>query len=237
MKERIIEYDIIENQLGNGDAFRGIIHHELALNNAALVDEIVERNTTVSRQEALAVIDLYEQLIREHLHKGHTITTGLFRADISMSGRFASRSDQIDYKRHRARVVIRPAIKLNKLVCTGLRFHKRRQTRNNYFLSWVGEVDGSLQAGAIGAGSVIKLVGKGLKAYAYENRYELCLNGIDSADAQKHALRVLTATKAKITALVPNNVPPGKYELVLFHRYGSVNRELRMPGIEVVAEG
>jgi hypothetical protein len=119
---------------------------------------------------------------------------------------------------------------------TGLRFHKRRQTRNNHFLSWAGELDGSLVAGKIASGSVIKLVGKGLKSYAYENEYELNLSGSGKPDTAKFNLRVLTAAKAKITALVPNNVPPGVYELVLGHRYGGVSRELSMSGIEVVAE-
>ncbi|MBN1647528.1 MAG: hypothetical protein JW874_05800 [Spirochaetales bacterium] len=232
MSGRIIEYDIIPNQLGNGKSFRGIIHHTHVLNNEALIGEIVSRNTTVTRQEALAVIDLYEQLIKEHLGKGNTISTGLFRADISMIGQFASRSEKIDYGTHRARVVFRPAKKLNKEVCQGLHFHKRRQARNSNYLTFVTEEGSRLPEGTIRAGGVIRLSGKGLKAYRYENSYELTLSG----GGDSYSLRIITTAEANLTALVPPQVPPGEYNLKLVHCYGSVKREFNRDKLRVVAD-
>lgn len=232
MGNQILEYDIIENTLTGGKTFRGIIHHQRVLNNESLIREIVRRNSTVTRQEALAVIDLYEELIKEHLAAGNTITTGLFRADISMTGKFDSMEDKIDYKRHKARVVIRPAVKLNKQICDGLRFHKRRQNRNNTFFTFISEIGNRFPEGTVGTGGVFTLRGKGLKYHRYDNEYELTLTG---ADKQARSLRIISATYGKITALVPNDVPPGVYRLELVHRYGSVNRRFPERSVTVVA--
>jgi hypothetical protein len=231
MSDRILEYDIIENPLSKGQSYRGVIHHQQVLNNEALISELVSRNSTVTRQEALAVIDLYEEVIKQNLAKGNTITTGLFRADISMSGQFESMTDKIDYRKHKARVVIRPAIKLNKEICRNLRFHKRRQTRNNTFISYISEMGSKLAPGTISAGGVFVIRGKGFKYYKHENSYELSLK---QYRGKSHTLRVLSATFGKITAIIPTEFAPGDYELQLVHRYGSVERKFPRRQITVV---
>jgi hypothetical protein len=241
MSKQIIQYEIIPNQLSGGKTFRGIIHHQRVLNNAALVSEIVKRNTTVSRQEAVAVIDLYEELIKEHLGRGYTITTGLFRADISLTGEFKNRSDKIDYKRHKAKVILRPAIKLNKEVCDGLRFHKLRDNRNSNYISYITELGDTLPSGTIRSGGVMRISGKGLKNYKHENQYELTLreaqeNGQIIPKGKTHSLRILTVTNGKITAFVPPAVTPGRYGLVLKHRYGSVDRVFPAEPLTVIGE-
>jgi len=232
MSTDVLYYDVIESHLDNNHQnYRGIIEHSESLNNEDLIDEIVKSNTTITRQDALGVIDLYEQLIKMNLRKGYTITTGLFRADLSMTGSFSHAGEKIDYKKHKAKVVIRPAKKLSQQVSQGLRFHRQRNPRDNHYLGYVIDMIHRLSPGQLRAGSSLKLTGKGLKSYNHENHYDLSLINLDK---EVYALTLMTASYQRITAMMPKEIAPGKYQLQLKHHYGErIKRTFHLP-VEVV---
>ncbi len=232
MDYNILEYEITENQLTSGRMLKGKVLHQQVITNARLVEEMVRRNSTVTRQEALAVLDLYEELVREALKKGNTVSTGLFRADISMSGGFGSYDDRIDYKKHKAKIVIRPAIHLNREVCRYIRFNKSRKTSDNFNISFVTDFPGGDDR-QLTTGAVIRIRGRGLKSYKHENGYELYL---EAPDRSRTELRLITAAFKSITALLPPDIKPGTYTLRIIHRYGSVERVFERLNIRVKAD-
>ncbi|MBN2627710.1 MAG: hypothetical protein JXA95_13660 [Spirochaetales bacterium] len=231
MEDNIIYFDIIENPLKGSMKYRGIIHHPESVNNRDLIDEIVGSNTTITRQDAMGVIDLYEQLIRKHLKKGHTVTTGLFRADISLTGSFDHPEEKIDYGKHRAKVVIRPAKKLSQSICFNLRFHRDRESRNNHFFSLIHSPGTDLPEKTARAGGVLCLRGKGLKSYRHDNSYDLRLKG---EAGESHSLPLFSASYGRIMAQIPPGVPPGIYMLSLVHRYGTVERRFPEFGMTIL---
>lgn len=98
MAKDILQYEIRENNIGSESAYFGIIKHNFTYNNEKIIREMVLRNSTVTKQEAAAVISLYEQIIREEIWKGNIISTGIFQASLSMRGQFESITDTVDYK-------------------------------------------------------------------------------------------------------------------------------------------
>jgi len=232
MENDIITYDIVENALGENKRYRGYVHHSLSVNTSDLIDEIVKSNTTLTRQDALGVIDLYESLIKRHLREGHTVNTGLFRADLSMKGSFENSFDKIDINKHKPHIVIRPSKNLNKEVCKGLRFHRQKQMRNNHYIDHCIEEGRTLPIETVTAGGILLIKGKGLKHYQYTNHYILTAKQKGQMVSQ---LRIIKSSQGSIRALVPPDLPPGDYQLELKHSYGKVKR--RHHGyVKIIAE-
>ncbi len=226
----VLHYEIIRNQLDNGTKYIGNIISTLTYSNEAIIEEIVKRNSTVTRQEALAVIDLYEEIIRQILRKGNTVTTGIFRASLSMRGAFESKTDKIDYRKHSARVVIRPASGLNKKVCTGIRFHKFPGSRERYFISFVINLHDHRDR-ILFRGGMFEIGGKGLKVYNYENRYDLA---ITASDGSVSSLDVFEASPSRLLAVVPAGLPAGPASLSLRLSYASVVRKFQKIAVEII---
>lgn len=230
MTEPILNYEIIKNQLKGEAKFIGKIIHTLTYNNKALIEEIVKRNSTVTKQEAAAVISLYEDLIREQLRAGNTVSTGIFQASLSMRGAFESETDKIDYKKHKASIVIRPASGQNKSVCKGLRFHKYGKTRHRYYISNLFDSQ-TRRTDTLTCGGLFTINGKGLKVYSYENKYDLRLT---ASDGTQRSLHIPEASPSRLSAVVPADLPPGPATLTLRLSYASVTRDFQKVKVEIV---
>lgn len=236
MNESILYYEVITNQLNSTGNFIGKLHHSAVVDNDILIKEMVTRNSTVTKQEAAAVISLYEELIREYLHKGNIVSTNIFQANLSMRGQFEHFDDKIDYKKHKADVVIKPAKGLNKELQKGLRFHKSREPGTRYGINHVIDHFSGSSSHTITSGGTIDIKGTALKVYGYDAEYELTLKRKDSSsDKSVFPLRIINITPAKITAVVPMNIPAGDYGLRYTAKYGSVERDYGLMAVEVIA--
>ena len=56
---------------------------------------MAKRNTTVSRQDIIVVLDLYEEIIAEQLYTGNSVSTSFFNAYMGIKGWFGS--DEEDF--------------------------------------------------------------------------------------------------------------------------------------------
>ena len=56
MAENILHYEIRENKLNNTETYVGKILHGFTYTNEAIIREMVRKNSTVTRQEAMAMI-------------------------------------------------------------------------------------------------------------------------------------------------------------------------------------
>jgi len=224
----IIRYEVVESSLKRDREYRGKILHSDRVNADNLIAEIVRSNTTVTGEDALAVISLYEKLIVRHLRQGHTVTTGLFRASLSLKGKFDHFNSNFDNRVHSAHIVIQPAKGLNKRVNRGLRFHKTRRSLTDqtlsgiYDYSWGGKGKEGNDRYVLTRGGAFDVRGGSLKVYGYTPEYELKLIGSDKNSYFTHIVKILPR---RVTAVVPGDVPPGDYQLSYKAKYGDVERD------------
>ncbi|MBN2627539.1 MAG: hypothetical protein JXA95_12805 [Spirochaetales bacterium] len=227
-EDRIIRYEVVENSLGGDREWRGKILHGDRVNENNLIMEIVRNNTTITREEAQAVISLYEKAILWHLRQGHTVTTGLFRASLSLKGVFPGGNSSFDSRIHTPHMVIRPAKGVNKEVTKNLRFHKTRRSLTDQILSGIYDYTSGIKESngkgrpIITRGGAFELYGGSLKIYGYSPEYELRLTGPDEEIYQASLIKVLPR---KVTALAPAAIPPGDYLLGYRAKYGNTARD------------
>jgi hypothetical protein len=224
----IIRYEVVESSLKRDREYRGKILRSDKVNSDNLITEIVRSNTTVTREDALAVISLYEKLIVRHLRRGHTVTTGLFRAALSLKGGFENHNSNFDNRIHSAHIVIQPAKGLNKKVNRGLRFHKTRRSVTDQILTGIHDYSSGRKGKdgndrfVLTRGGAFDVRGGSLKVYGYTPEYELKLIG---SGKDSHIANIVNVLPRKVTAVVPGDVPPGDYRLEYRAVYGSVVRD------------
>ncbi len=85
-----------------------------------LISMIVDRNTTVTRQEIASVLEHLEEVVTSSLKMGFTVQTGLFNVKVSIRGSFDSMEDEYDPSRHRVVINVRTSQSLKKLASEGV---------------------------------------------------------------------------------------------------------------------
>lgn len=227
MNDTILQYEIRKTQLRNKATYIGKIQHLMAVDNDSLIKEMVTRNSTITKQEAVAVISLYEELISEHLQNGNIVSTNIFQAALSMRGEFESHSEKIDYKKHTAHVIIKPSKGLNKKVRKEIRFHKVKDSKRKYGLSYVIDLLSGNVNETVTSGGPVDIRGKGLKIYGYEPEYKLRLTGKNknSESSNEIFLQIIKITPQKITCMIPSELEHGIYSLRYSAKYGQIIRD------------
>jgi hypothetical protein len=73
---------------------------------------MIGKGSTVSRAEALSVIEEYEYAIADAIQKGNNLNTGLFKVHPSISGVFINDEDGFDETRHAIKLNLNPGQRL-----------------------------------------------------------------------------------------------------------------------------
>ncbi|MDC7222764.1 MAG: DNA-binding domain-containing protein [Spirochaetales bacterium] len=98
-----INYYLRENPFSTSDKnlFTAQVKNAITLDQEGLIDAMLGKNTTVTRQDILVVLDLFEEIVKENILSGYAIKTNLFKAKVSIKGGFTSSKDEFDSSRHK----------------------------------------------------------------------------------------------------------------------------------------
>jgi hypothetical protein len=111
-----IKYALYENQLtSDPDDCMAVTQPDRTYTVEEVIDFMRSRGSTVTKAEALSVLEEYAVAIEQILGLGGTITTELFNLSVSIKGVFTNKNDSFDAKRHVVRVNITPGTRLKKL--------------------------------------------------------------------------------------------------------------------------
>ena len=104
--------------------FALVLHGRNVIDHDGIVREMSEKNTTVSRQDIISVLDLYRETIIRRLQQGFKVYSSLFSAHVSIRGTFASDKESFDPARHELHVKVSPDQALLKRVVKGAELRK-----------------------------------------------------------------------------------------------------------------
>jgi hypothetical protein len=225
-----IEYSVEKRHLAisKGVVYVGKLHMLQPVTMDVLVDSMTHKNTTISRQDILGVLDLYHEVIMEKLAQGHVISTPLFRACLSLKGEFDSLSGTLDKKKHKAHVTIRPAKGLTKKVTKNLRFRKKRDLRSSFFIDSIVSLETGRSVKEIKKGKVIEVQGSRLKVYRKKAKYTVEYYLQSKLIAESKVVRI---TNSKAATVVPKKLPPDTYSVCFVKQFGSTlhrSKKLRL---------
>ena len=77
---------------------------------------MISKGSSVTKAEALSVIEEYEYAIEEAVKNGNNVNTKLFKLQASITGIFSGKDDTFDPSRHKIRLKLKPGSRLIKAI-------------------------------------------------------------------------------------------------------------------------
>lgn len=112
-----LRYGLIENKLtADPDDYMAVTQDNQTFSMDQIVDRMISRGSTVTKAEALGVMEEFGLAIEEILKEGNNINSSLFGIYPSISGVFNGPADGFDSKRHGIRINITAGSRLNRII-------------------------------------------------------------------------------------------------------------------------
>jgi len=119
-----LRYGLIPNHLTDDpDDFMGIVTDSETVTEEELVNRMTGKGSTVTKAEALLVLEEYEYVVVEAVKNGNNVNTNLFKVTPSVSGVFTSQSDGFDASRHAIKLNLNAGRRLNGAIAD-IELHK-----------------------------------------------------------------------------------------------------------------
>ncbi|MCG8410273.1 MAG: DUF4469 domain-containing protein [Bacteroidales bacterium] len=110
-----IKFGLIPNHLTDDkDDYMGIVTQTETVDSEKIVEKMIGKGSSITKSEALAVIEEYEYAIVDFIKNGRNVITPLFRIHPSISGVFNDQSDAFDTKRHSLKLNLNPGSRLKE---------------------------------------------------------------------------------------------------------------------------
>jgi len=221
------------NNLRKGErVFRALIRKRQKYTLDEVVTRVVRRSPALTAAAVRGTLDLFMEEVSEILENGDSVTTPLFKAQCSISGKFIDPDDYSLTNRHQVKVNLKPGNLLNKMA-KRVRPHKveshlPRPLIELFTDMTTGEVNAVLTPGGP---AVIK--GTRLKFDADDPEQGVFLQ---SEDRQLlHIGSVLRNVFSQIVLVIPVGLSPGAYQLIVKSklktqqlRTGELSHDLRV---------
>jgi len=181
---------------------QGIVYQE------ELVEEMLKKNTSLTRQDILAVISLMKESLMEKIHRGYAVHTELFRAGTSIKGDFKSLSDKFDPEKHRLCFSMKAPLDLQKEIESQAAVQQVRQEKQQPLIRSIYRFEENRSSHRFLPGDLVEIHGR---AFIAEKNLEVLLTEDDSS----YSLEIHRISERRILCNIPADIPPGSYTLLV----------------------
>ncbi len=218
----MINFGLYKNLLTNGSGFfRAIVLPQRTYNLEDVIDRMVEQGTTLTRQDIMAVLDLFFSTIVRLILEGNNVLTPLVNLGASIKGNFDSQYDSFDPSRHRVEPRVNANAQFRRKLQAGARVQQQKANRpmpqpEEYINPNNGDGNNVLTPGG-GA----KLRGHALQFDPQDTGQGIFLIAEDQSRTRIET--VLHNTQRELIFLVPPDLAAGEYTLEVRSRFGTEN--------------
>ncbi|MBN2351647.1 MAG: DUF4469 domain-containing protein [Spirochaetales bacterium] len=223
--DKSIRFSLKENKLITRDKapFTARVHGYKTTGQDQIIDKMAGMNASISRQELLAVFDLFKQVVRDELALGNRVSTDLFNARVSIRGAFESAEDEYDAGRNTVKVRLAPVPAFAREVEAAARVEKVRVPKAKPELDSVYDYATVSKNAVLTAGNVAEITGGDLDCDADDPNQGVFFVP-EGSTARVRADVYHKRSNRRIVFQVPN-LEAGAYGLVLRRSYGGTVRE------------
>jgi len=105
LKIMALRYGLILNHLTDDpDDYMGLVTDNETISTEQIVEKMIGKGSTVTKAEALSVIEEFNYAVVEAIANGNNVNTELFKVYPSLSGVFVNEQDAFDKNRHSVRL-------------------------------------------------------------------------------------------------------------------------------------
>ena len=222
----MLKYSLTENLLTDRpDDYSAQTHAVTSLDKEAVIARILNKGTTLTKTDVLAVFNGIEEAITEALLEGNTINLPLFNTSFSISGVFESPLDSFDGNRHKLNINVTKGVLLREAE-KSVKFEK---TNTAVPLPQIQEVKDSI-SGAVNEtltpNGVVEVRGYNLKIDGDEPTCGLWFVADNGSEIKADVL--IENKPSKIIAMIPA-LTAGTYQVKVVTQHTGSGTLLRTP--------
>jgi hypothetical protein len=227
-----ITYTVRKNHLnrtGNGSHgyWAHVIRSSNTVNMDFIVNEMAGKNTTVSRQDIIVVLDLFREMVKDLLRKGFQICTDIFSAYVTIKGSFDSNTEKFTNGKHVLKFNMKPSNDMAKDVERLAELRKVDKDPEYLKLYTVYDFMTKTSNQTVSAGCVCELRGKNIFVDTARDDHGIFFVRSGS-DIEVRVADIDRQTPKKIFFTVPETLDPGDYVIEIRGGRSSAVRKSRL---------
>jgi hypothetical protein len=192
----------------NANDYKAVIADNETIGEEELIEEMIGKGSTVSKAEALAVIEEYESAMCKAIQDGKTINTRMFKIYPSIKGLFNGESDHFSSNRHQVQLNIRAGKRL-KSITKDLELEKVELPSPTPTVKKFEDLKTGLINKSSRAGDAVLIQGSLLKFDPTDDHQGIFF--IDQNRKETKVSNIIKNKPSELIFLVPDNLPTGKY--------------------------
>jgi len=226
----MLKYSLVENLLTERpDDYSAQTHSIASLDKEAIISRMLQRGTSLTRTDILAVLNSFEETVVDLHLQGYTITHPLLNTSFSISGVFESPMDSFDGNRHKLNINLTKGVLLREAE-KNVKFEKTNSPAPQPQIQEVKDsVSGKVNE-KLTAGGVVELRGYNLKI---EGNDPSCGLWFVAENGQETKSGVLIDNRpSKIIAIIPE-LTDGNYQVKVATQFSGGGKFLLVPKVFV----
>ncbi len=207
-----LKYALFENHLTDDPSdYMAVVQLQASKSQEDVIDLMIGRGSTVTKAEALSVLEEYAAAIEQLLREGQALNTPLFNLSPTIKGVFTSEDESYNAATHTVKINVTPGKRL-KQVANEIEVQRVAGVSPQPDLLYVDDLGSGTRNEQLTPGNIARLKGSRLKFDPTDP-----LQGIFLVSEANEETRISTVSRnkpAQLDFLVPA-LAPGLYKLVV----------------------
>ncbi len=206
-----LRYGLIPNHLTDDpNDYMGIVTDNDTVNVEALVQQMVGKGSTVTKAEALSVIEEFEYAVVEAVKNGNGVNTKLFKINPSVSGVFVDKHDGFDPARHAVRLNMNAGSRLSEAI-SDIELRKVEITSPQPVIQQFVDLKTNVVNESFTAGQIASIRGSLLKFDATDSAQGIFFIAADGTETR--AENVVKNKPSELLFFVPEALTNGTFQV------------------------
>jgi len=209
-----INYYLRKNPLATSEEnqFMACMGKKDTLRQPEVVKHMMIRNTTVSRQDILIVLDLLKETITELVKDGFPVIMDLFKVRAGIRGGFSSLGDEFDENRHKLVLNLNASSTFKKEITDNGSVEKTSHLYKKPEIGNLFDYGSRSYSTQLRPGSLVVLEGRNMKPQVGDPQILLRLEGMETWIA---ITKIHDVVDQKILFSLPEDLESGRYTIKL----------------------
>lgn len=222
---KTLGYSLYRNNLAadDGAKFYARVSKKGKVTEKELIDSMIRMNSTVTRQEVGAVLDLLFEAIKDKVQEGYNVHTRIFKTSLSIKGGFEDTDDEFDSDRHKVRIHVRESALLKKFIDKELSLEKSVADERSPRIMSIYDFASDTNSRTITAGNVATIKGKNLYFDTQDERQGVFFTNTDTNEVFRSA-EIRSGSNLSATFMVPQEITAGTYNVHVVCGFGTIIR-------------
>jgi hypothetical protein len=227
-----VSYALFENHVSpSGGTYRAAIQSVGRVELDGVIDRMLERSSTITRADALAVLEEYFGAIESLVLEGFKVVTPSAVYGVSIKGVFDSAADGYDSSRHSIEPSVSAGAQFRRAVRERAQVQKAEATKPRPNPVEFIDTNTGRRNSILTPGGMAQLLGHRLKFDLNDPAQGIFFTHVGNGDTPVRAEVVGKNLPSEIMFLVPAALPDGDYALTIKAQFGD---EMRAGGLEEI---